>query len=162
MTDIIITYKKKINTILDCFILLLELLKYYTLWNIILVLLFFSGYIQDSLYTLLLYQIAIILCTIYIFYIKKKPMRFNTKYVEIKITGKALLVLDFIFHYIPLLFIVSKFKKKKPSRKINNIYFILPLLYLFLYDTKKIYGIKPYYPLLIYIIITIIMILLKN
>jgi len=118
--------------------------------------LYFSGYLQDSLYALLLFQIAVILCTIYIFYIKKKPMRFNTDYVEIKITGKPILLLDFMFHYIPLILILSKYKKNNPHRKINNYILSLPLIYLFLYDTKKIYGIQPYYPLLIYILIIIL------
>ena len=116
MQDIQITYKKEITTILDYFILVLELMKYYTLWNLILVILYFSGYLQDSLYALLLFQIAVILCTIYIFYIKKKPMRFNTDYIKIKITGKPLLLLDFIFHYIPLILILSKFKKHNPPK----------------------------------------------
>ena len=83
-------------------------------------------------------------------------MRFNTKYIEIKITGKPILIIDFIFHYIPLLFIVSKFKKINPSRTINYNLLSLPLLYLFLYDTKKIYGISPYYPIIILIIVFIL------
>tara|TARA_B100001093_G_C26401987_1_gene831700 strand:+ start:104 stop:577 length:474 start_codon:yes stop_codon:yes gene_type:complete len=156
MEDIKIIYKKEMKTVLDYFLVLFEMMKYYTMWNIITVILYFSGYFQDSLYTILLFQIAIIICTIYIFYIKKRPMLFNTKYIEIKITGKTLLFLDFIFHYIPLILIISKFKKLNPSRKKNYYILSLPFIYLLLFDTKRIYGIKPYFPLLIYIIIILL------
>lgn len=144
-----------IKTYIDFFRNILSLFRYFTIWILILDILYLTGLVKGIEFFLITVHIFIIIFCAYIFYFKFKKFKTHTYSLDMVFRGKMLGVIDFIFHYIPLILIIKYIRCRKIQVRANKINIILgliiPGLYFLLKDTQTIYFLRESKSFTIYI-----------
>lgn len=141
--DIEVTRHKPIKSFFDVMKNLSSLLRYFTIWILILDILYLTGVIKGIEFFLIFIHVFIIAFCVYIFYYKYQKFRTQTYSMDITFKGITLKLIDFIFHYIPLFLILNYMVCRKKSIIINKLNIILivliPLLYFIFESSCGIY-----------------------
>jgi len=132
-------------------ILMFNLLKFYTVWNIILVL--FKN-LTIYYFDIHLSTLFVFLCGFYLSFIYPKYYIFILNNKKIKITGwLRFIIVDIIFHTIPLIYIINIKYEYNKQKILNQL--ILFFIYLFFNNIFHIYNIRliDYYRLILFLVI---------
>jgi hypothetical protein len=152
-----IVEENKLNTLKEKILFIISFFRYFTLWVIILDIIYYLGLIKNIELSLIYLHIFVIICSFYIFYLKKEELIIKLYKLEFKLKKKFVVILDFIFHWLPLLILFGYIyiKNKKIKNTFNVLFLLLtPILYLLINDPLKYYQfeIKFIYFLLIYVL----------
>ena len=138
-SDIEVTRQEPIKSFLDVLKNLGSLFKYFTIWILLLDILYLTGVIKGIEFFLIFIHIFIIIFCLYIFYYKYEKFRTKTFSMDITFRGTTLKLIDFIFHYVPLILIIKYILCRKTCVIVNktNLFLtaLVPLIY-FIFDTS--------------------------
>ena len=135
-------------------ITLISFFRYFTMWILLLDVLYIVGIIRGIELTLIYYHLIVIIGSIIFVHIEPKMIdikylvieKERVKEIEMRLEGGKLKVIDIIYHYIPfiiILYLVYKSKNRDLINTNNNILNVLiPLSYYLLFDINKIYKIN--------------------
>ena len=152
------------KSVLEVKLNLISLLKFFSLWIIILDILYVFKKIHRIEFFLFWTHISIIFLFFQNFYFKSKELNTEIYSYKIKIKGNYLILFDILFHYVPLILLCIYFYKHKI--KVTNtpesmfMLVFLPVLYTLLFDIRKVYNLDKnrvlsYYCLFMLIVIII-------
>ena len=148
------------KSILDIKYNVISLFRYFTIWILLLDILYLNSKVKNIEFFLFFIHIFIIIFFAQIFYFQLKEFRTKTYSIDIIFKGKLLLLIDIIFHYIPLILVISYMFRNKlsivPNRNSMILCFMLPLTYFLLFDIKQVYGFDKNKGLIFYFMYTII------
>ena len=135
-----------ITSVKDVFKNIIGLFKYFTIWILVIDILYLTGVVKGIEFFLIIIHIFIILFCAYIFYFKFKKFKTHNYSLDLVFRGKILYVIDFIFHYIPLILIIKYMRCRGLSITLNKINILLALIipgfYFLLNDARKIYFLR--------------------
>ena len=145
MSELEIVRFNKSNKVHTFSLNILSLFKYFTIWILFLDILYLGQIIRNIEFFLVFIHLFIIFLCIQIFYFKVKEFHTYTYSTEFIFKGKMLMLIDFIFHYVPLIVIlvyISKNSKSiKPTQESIFMLLFLPIVYCISFNTSKIYQI---------------------
>ena len=160
MLDMTISRYNPPKSILDIKYNVISLFRYFTIWILLLDILYLNSKVKNIEFFLFFIHIFIIFFCAKIFYFNLKEFRTKTYSIDIIFKGKLLLLIDIIFHYIPLILVISYMFRNKlsivPNRNSMILCFMLPLTYFLLFDIKQVYGFDKNKGLIFYFMYTII------
>lgn len=160
MLDMTVTRYNPPNSILDIKYNIVSLFRYFTIWILLLDILYLNSKIKNIEFFIIFIHIFIIIFCAKIFYFQLKEFRTETYSIDITFKGKLLLLIDIIFHYIPTILVMSYIFRNKlpilPNRNSMILCLLLPLTYYLLFDIKRVYGFDKNKGLVFYFIYTII------
>ena len=123
-----------------------SLFRYFTIWMLVIDILYLIGVIKGIEFFLITTHIFIILFCAYLFYFKFKVFRTHIHSLDLEFRGKKLVFIDFIFHYIPLILIIKYMACRELSVRADQtnilLVLIIPGLYFLLFDVSQIYFLK--------------------
>ena len=131
----------------DILTIIKKLYKYYTLWVITLTFLYYLGDFEDYYLDLVFLHLMISMLTLYIVYIEPKILHIDLGIIKFDLEGPKLVLLDILFHHIPLLLLLANPGKMKKS----YLFLLLPLIYRLLNNPKEVYGINDILTFLTYV-----------
>lgn len=131
--DIKVVKKKEKKSFIDDIYNFLSILTYLTCWNLILIVFYLCGYLEEYYHTILLLQICIVIGSIYIVYIKKS-FKYE-RHTDIIIPEKNLSLLDLLMHQLPLYILLLQ-RESNPNGVKLGLY-LLPIYYYLLFGSKK-------------------------
>ena len=135
-----------IRTYVDFFKDILSLFRYFTIWMLAIDILYLTGVLKGIEFFLITTHIFIILFCAYLFYFKFKKFQTHTYSLDLEFRGKMLGIIDFIFHYIPLILIIKYMGCRGLSVRADKtnilIVLIIPGLYFLLFDVSQIYFLR--------------------
>ncbi|MBN21300.1 MAG: hypothetical protein CL678_08425 [Bdellovibrionaceae bacterium] len=144
--EIEVLRNKPISSYVDVFRNIIGLFRYFTIWMLVIDILYLTGVVKGIEFFLITVHIFIILFCAYIFYFKFKKFKTHTYSLDLVFRGKILGVIDFIFHYIPLILIIKYMRCRGLSVRANKInillVLIIPGLYFLLNDARTIYFLR--------------------
>lgn len=151
---------------IDIIILFLSLFRYFTVWILLIDLLYYLGLIKNIEVSLIFLHTIVLVYSIIFVYISPKKINielYNSKQeFNILLEGKKLIIIDIIFHWIPfiiLLYIINKNNGKLGNNNILNV--ILPLIYIIFFDIEEIYKLNKKLVVVIYLILYFLVYSLK-
>lgn len=156
--------KEHPQSLLEVKLNLISLLRYFTMWIIILDILYVLQIIPGIEFFLFWTHICIIFIFFQNFYFKAKEFDTEIYSYKIKIKGNNLILFDILFHYVPLILLCYYFQRNNIQIKFNTksmfMLVFLPVLYCLLFDINKLYGfdkkqVLDYYGLFMLIVIII-------
>ena len=110
-------------------ITLISFFRYFTMWILLLDVLYIIGIIRDIELTLIYYHLIVIIGSIIFVHIIQKMI--DVKYLlmedkkikelEMRLEGNKLKILDIIYHYLPFIIILYLVYKNKNKNLINKI-----------------------------------------
>ena len=118
---------------------------YFTLWALVLELLYYLGVIKNIELTLIIFHIIVLIGSYYIFNFKKKDIIVKLYNFELSLSRKYLVLSDIVLHWITfLLLIFVIFRKKRNIIGTLNIKLLVlfPLAYLILNNPIDVYQIE--------------------
>ena len=130
----------------DILTIIKKLYKYYTLWVITLTFLYYLGDFEDYYLDLVFLHLMISMLTLYIVYIEPKILHIDLGIIKFDLEGPKLVLLDILFHHIPLLLLLANPGKIKKS----FLPLVLPLFYRLFNSPKDVYGINDIVSFMIY------------
>jgi hypothetical protein len=98
--DFKVVKKRETENFIDDIYNFLTIFTYLTSWNLILIVFYLFGYLEEYYHTILLLQICIVIGSIYIIYIKRF-FKYE-RHTDIIIPQKNLILLDLLIHQLPL------------------------------------------------------------
>ena len=137
-----IKYEEK-NTI-EWFIIIIKtlflmLFRFFTIWGLFILLLYYLGPLKKFQYSILYILITISLGAIYIVYIN--PKRLTIPYLNYHIQGRLLRIVDILFHHLPLLLFLVTYDN---TIKKDNLLFYLIIVssYLLIFNPFYSYNLN--------------------
>ena len=133
-----IKYEEK-NTI-EWFIIIIKtlflmLFRFFTIWGLFILLLYYLGPLKKFQYSILYILITISLGAIYLVYIN--PKRLTIPYLNYHIQGRLLRIVDILFHHLPLLLFLVTYDK---TIKRDNLLFYLIIVSSYLLIINPFYS----------------------
>ena len=137
-----IKYEEK-NTI-EWFIIIIKtlflmLFRFFTIWGLFILLLYYLGPLKKFQYSILYILITISLGAIYIVYLN--PKRLTIPYLNYHIQGRLLRIVDILFHHLPLLLFLVTYDN---TIKKDNLLFYLIIVssYLLIFNPFYSYNLN--------------------
>ena len=133
-----IKYEEK-NTI-EWFIIIIKtlflmLFRFFTIWGLFILLLYYLGPLKKFQYSILYILITISLGAIYLVYIN--PKRLTIPYLNYHIQGRLLRIVDILFHHLPLLLFLVTYDN---TIKKDNLLFYLIIVSSYLLIINPFYS----------------------
>jgi hypothetical protein len=133
-----IKYEEK-NTI-EWFIIIIKtlflmLFRFFTIWGLFILLLYYLGPLKKFQYSILYILITISLGAIYLVYIN--PKRLTIPYLNYHIQGRLLRIVDILFHHLPLLLFLVTYDN---TIKRDNLLFYLIIVSSYLLIINPFYS----------------------
>ena len=135
-----------ITSVKDVFKNIIDLFKYFTIWMLVIDILYLTGVVQGiELFLITLHIFVLVFCA-YLFYYKLKKFKTKIYSLDLIFRGKYLMLIDFLFHYVPLIFIIKSIRSCRIEVKADKLNLILtlliPLLYIMMVNGQEIYHIE--------------------
>ena len=119
--------------------LFLMLFRFFTIWGLFILSLYYLGPLKKFQYSILYLLITISLGALYLVYIN--PKRITIPYFNYHIQGRLLLIVDILFHHLPLLlFLVTYDNTIKPDNLL--FYLIIVSSYLLIFNPFYSYSLN--------------------
>ena len=119
--------------------LILMLSRFFTIWGLFILSLYYLGPLKKFQYSILYLLITISIGASYIVYIN--PKRITIPYFNYHIQGRLLLIVDILFHHLPLLlFLVTYDNTIKPDNLL--FYLIIVSSYLLIFNPFYSYSLN--------------------
>lgn len=141
--DFKVVKKRERENFIDDIYNFLSILTYLTSWNLILIVFYLFGYLEEYYHTILLLQICIVIGSIYIIYIKRF-FKYE-RHTDIIIPQKNLILLDLLIHQLPLYILLLQSGKNENCIKLSL--YLLPIYYYLLFgsiryklNNKELFG----------------------
>lgn len=112
-------------------------LFFFTVWGLCLQALYYFGILRKYQFSILLTSIMISLGGFIITYIE--PKYIYLPYIDIKLSGKFLMIIDILVHHLPLLGFIMRYDTNI-KRDSGILFLLMIIVYLILFNPFKIYN----------------------